>query len=230
MRAADVMTREVKTVTPDTAVSAIVQTLIQHHISAVPVIDADGRMVGVVSEADLLHRPEAGTEERRPWWLDLFADPDARAEAFLKAHGRTAAEVMSRDVEIVQEDTPLDVVAKLFDERRIKRLPVIRGDRLVGIVSRSDLIRTLAEAKQRKPAPRADDLAIKDRFERTVRAAGFASVGAVTLVVEDGRVQLWGVAETAKERAALELAAAEIPGVEDVENHLAVREAFASSL
>ena len=178
----------------------------------------------------MLFRSEAGTEERRPWWLDLFADPDARAEAFLKAHGRTAAEVMSRDVEVVQEDTPLDVVAKLFDERRIKRLPVIRGDRLVGIVSRSDLIRTLAEAKQRKPAPRADDLAIKDRFERTVRAAGFASVGAVTLVVEDGRVQLWGVAETAKERAALELAAAEIPGVEDVENHLAVREAFASSL
>lgn len=230
MRAADVMTRDVKTVAPETTVSEIVQTLIKHHISALPVIDGEGRLVGVVSEADLLHRPEAGTEERRPWWLDLFADPDARAEAFLKAHGRTAAEVMSRDIEVVQEDTPLDVVAKLFDERRIKRLPVIRDSRVVGIVSRSDLIRTLAEPRTETPAPKPDDLAIKDRFERTVRAAGFASVGAVTLVVEDGRVELWGVAETRKEREALELAAAEIPGVESVENHLAVREAFASSL
>ncbi len=224
MKAADVMTRKVQRVTPKTSVAEIVRMLITHRISAVPVVDAQELLVGMVSEADLLHRPETGTEIRRPWWLDLFADPAARAEAFLKAHGRTAEEVMSTDVETIAEDTPLDQVAKRMDERHIKRLPVLRDGRVVGIVARKDLIRSLAEAPREAPPPQLDDLEIRDRFERTARSAGFGSVGSVSVVVVDGRVQLWGLAATLSERKALEVAAAEIPGVRAVENNLAVRD------
>ncbi|MFW5834610.1 MAG: CBS domain-containing protein [Pseudomonadota bacterium] len=225
MQAADVMTRNVASVTPSATVGDIVRLLIERRISAVPVVDEAGKLIGMVSEADLLHRPEAGTEVRRPWWVDLFSSPDQRAEAFLKAHGRTAEEVMSRNVEIVQEDTPLDVVAKLMQERHVKRLPVLRDGKVVGIVARADLIRILATALPAQDTSLVDDMTIKDRFERTAREAGFASVGAVTTVVEDGVVHLWGIAETKAELKALELAAAEIPGVRGVESHLAIRSA-----
>jgi len=223
MKVADVMTRDVATVSRSTPVADIVKLLIAKRISAVPVVGEGGELVGMVSEADLLHRPEAGTEARRPWWLDLFSDPDSRAEAFLKAHGRNADQVMTREVEVVSEDTPLASVAKLMDERRVKRLPVVRDGRVVGIVARSDLIRTLAQPRT-APPPTRDDLAIKDRFLRNIRSAGLASADTVTILVEDSNVQLWGVAESVTERRALELAAAEIPGVRSVENRLALRE------
>lgn len=226
MRASDVMTRAVKSVGPTASVSEIVKLLIANRISALPVVDAQGLLVGIVSEADLLHRAETGTETRRPWWIDLFADPDTRAEAFLKAHGRTAADVMTRDVEAIDPDTPLDVVARRMDERRVKRLPVVRDGKVEGIVARSDLIRALASVAPAAAPVAPDDMAIKDRFEDTARRAGFSSVGSVTVDVRDGRVHLWGIAETRMERHALEVAAAEIPGVAGVENHLAVREAL----
>lgn len=225
MRAADVMTRNVATVTPTTTVGDIVRLLIERRVSAVPVVDGAGKLLGMVSEADLLHRPEVGTEARRPWWIDLFSSPDARAEAFLKAHGRTAEDVMSRNVEIVEEDTSLDVIARLMQERGVKRLPVVRDGKVLGIVARADLIRMLAATPPAQDATIADDMAIKDRFERTAREAGFGSVGAVTVVVENGVVHLWGIAESKTELKALELAAAEIPGVRGVENHLAIRDA-----
>jgi CBS domain-containing protein len=226
MQVADVMTRKVETVSPSTPVKDIVAKLIQHRISAVPVVDAQGLLVGIVSEADLLHRKESGTEIRRPWWLDLFSDPDARAEAFLKAHGRTADEVMTRALEVVDEDTPLDVAAKLMDERHIRRLPVVKEGRVVGIVARADLIRSLARGNERPEAVTTDDLAIKDAIEKNAKAAGLTATGMVTVVVHDGVVHLWGVAETVKERKALEVAAAEIAGVREVDNRLAVREAY----
>ena len=226
MQVADVMTRKVETVTPSAPVKDIVAKLIQHRISAVPVVDAQGLLVGIVSEADLLHRKESGTEIRRPWWLDLFSDPDARAEAFLKAHGRTADEVMTRALEVVDEDTPLDVAAKLMDERHIRRLPVVKEGRVVGIVARADLIRSLAKGNERPEAVTTDDLAIKDEIEKNAKAAGLTATGMVTVVVHDGVVHLWGVAETVKERKALEVAAAEVAGVREVDNRLAVREAY----
>jgi CBS domain-containing protein len=226
MQVADVMTRKVETVSPSTPVQDIVAKLIQHRISAVPVVDGQGLLVGIVSEADLLHRKESGTEIRRPWWLDLFSDPDARAEAFLKAHGRTADEVMTRSLEVVDEDTPLDVAAKLMDERHVRRLPVMKEGRVVGIVARADLIRSLAKRTEPAAGATHDDLAIKDEIEKNAKTAGLTATGMVTVVVHDGVVHLWGVAETAKERKALEVAAAEVDGVREVDNRLAVREAY----
>jgi CBS domain-containing protein len=225
MQVADVMTRKVETVSPSTPVKDIVAKLIEHRISAVPVVDDQELLVGIVSEADLLHRKEVGTDIRRPWWLDLFSDPDARAEAFLKAHGRTAEEVMTRSLEVVDENTPLDVAARLMDERHVRRLPVMREGRVVGIVARADLIRSIAGSGGRSEGASADDLAIKDEIEKNAKGAGLTATGMVTVVVQDGVVHLWGVAETAKERKALEVAAAEVDGVGQVDNRLAVREA-----
>jgi CBS domain-containing protein len=223
MRVDEVMTRDVTTVAPETPVREIARLMVERRVSAVPVVDAAGRLLGLVSEGDLLQRAETGTEERRSWWLDLFADPDARATSFLKAHGRTAAEVMVERLEVAHPDTPLDVAARLMHERRVKRLPVVEDGRLVGIVARADLLRALLQVPEPK-AVSTDDLAIRDRFEATAKVAGLTGVGSVTIVVEDGMVQLWGLASTATERRALELAAAEIPGVRGVENHLAVRD------
>lgn len=224
MRVGELMTQDVITVGPETPVREIARLMVERRVSAVPVVDAGGRLLGLVSEGDLLQRTETGTEERRSWWLDLFADPDARASSFLKAHGRTAAEVMVDRLEVAQPDTPLDAAARLMHERQVKRLPVVEDGRLVGILARSDLLRALLQAPAPKVVRHIDDLAIKDRFEATTKAAGFSGVGSVTIVVEDGMVQLWGLASTATERRALELAAAEIPGVRGVENHLAVRD------
>ncbi len=224
MRVAEIMTRAVKTVRPSTPVQDIVQILIAERISAVPVVNDQDLLVGIVSEADLLHRPETGTELRRPWWLDLFSDPDARAEAFMKAHGRTAQEVMSRGIEFVAEDTPLDVAAKVMDQRRIRRLPVLRDGRVVGIVARADLIRALAAGPLQAVAAAADDDAIEARFEQAIRDAGLSSAGSVTPRVHDGVVELWGVVQTPSERRAFELAAEELAGVKRVDSHLAVRE------
>ncbi len=226
MRASDVMTTEVKTVTPTTSVAEIVKLLISNRISAVPVLSASGKLVGMVSEADLLHRAETGTEARRPWWLDLFTDPAARAEAFLKAHGRTAEDVMTRDVQVIAPDTPLGDVAELMEERRVKRLPVVDQGELVGIVARADLIRVLSRAAPIATSIAVDDLAIKDHFEDAARQAGFGGIGSMTVDVRSGKVHLWGVCESPAERRALEVAAAEIPGVQSVENHLAVRSAY----
>ncbi len=220
----DVMTSDVVTVSPETPVRDIAGLLVDRRISAVPVVTGDGRLIGIVSEADLLQRAETGTERERPWWLDLFVDPDARAEAFLKAHGRTAREVMVEALAVVTPETPLDVAARLMHERRVKRLPVVVDGQLVGILARADLVRGLAATPAPAAGPAPDDVAIKDRFEATAKAAGFSSVGSVTIVVADGVVHLWGLAATATERRALELAAAEIPGVRRVENHLAVRD------
>lgn len=224
MRIADIMTREVITVSPATTVQAIAALLVDREISAVPVVDEAGRLLGIVSEADLLRRSEAPGATERHRWLELFADPDSRAEAFLKAHGRTAADVMTQDLEVATPATTLEEAARLIRERRVKRLPVVEDGRLVGIVARADLLRGLEQRDAAAERPTPDDLAIKQRFEAVARQAGFVSVGAVTVVVQDGVVHLWGLAATATERRALELAAAGIGGVREVRNHLVARD------
>lgn len=224
MLVADVMTRKVETVAPGTAIAEIARIMVEKRISAVPVVDPEGRLLGLVSEGDLLQRVETGTEGRRAWWLDLFVASESRAETFLKAHGRIAADVMVKELVTATADTPLARAAQLMHDRRVKRLPVVEDGRIVGIVARSDLVRALAAAPPPGAAATMDDIAIKDRFEATARKAGFATVGSVSASVENGVVHLWGLAANDAERRALEVAAAGIPGVRGVENHLAVRE------
>ena len=149
MQAKDVMTEGVITVGPDTPIREIASVLLERHISAVPVIDDTGSVIGVVSEGDLIHRPEIGTEARgRAWWLRLFEDNADLAASYSKSHGAKARDVMTRDVISVEESTPLADIAELLETRHIKRVPVTRDGKLAGIVSRANIVRALAASPE----------------------------------------------------------------------------------
>jgi CBS domain-containing protein len=147
MKALDVMVRNVITVKADDQVAEAVKLLAEHDISALPVVDDGNNVVGIISEADLLRRQEIGTEKHRPWWMEAVTPASTLAGAFAKSHGGRVAEVMSTDVVSAAEDTPLGEIATMLERHRIKRVPVLRGGKLVGIVSRSNLIQALASSR-----------------------------------------------------------------------------------
>src|SRR5271166_3108841 len=144
MRATDVMIRDVVTVHPDTDVADAIKLLSEHDVSALPVVDEAGNLVGMLSEADLIHRVEIGTERHRPWWLEAVTGASTLAEEFAKSHGKKVSEIMTSGAISVSEDTPLSEIATLFERKRIKRVPVVKDGKLVGTVSRANLIQALA--------------------------------------------------------------------------------------
>ena len=223
MQAQDVMTANVVTVAPDTPVTEIAKLLLERHISAVPVVSDDGRLLGIVSEGDLIH--ELGQEgAKRSWWLDLVASPQARAEAYLKGYGRLASDVMTREIISVAPETPLPEIARLLEARRIKRVPVLRDGALVGIVSRADLLRGFAVHPTADVG--VDDRELRERLTVELERAGLTWHPYVNIVVSDGVVHLWGIIATREEADALRSAAEGVPGVARVESHLAVRRTF----
>jgi len=188
----------------------------------VPVVDSECRILGIVSEGDLMRRPESGTERRPGWWLELCAGPEELAAEYVKTHGLRAADVMTRKVVTVTGDATLDEIAQLLEERRIKRVPVVDGGRLVGIVSRADLLRGLASrhAQTEAPSP-ADDRAIREKFLQVLAEQRWAQPSNVNVIVTNGTLHLWGTVESEQERRALRIAAETILGVRSVEDHLA---------
>jgi CBS domain-containing protein len=144
MKARDIMRCEVATVGPATPVTEIARLLLERRISGVPVVDAHGKVLGIVSEGDLLRRAETGTEIRRSWWLRLLADNAVLAGEYAKSHGRTAEEIMTRDVVTVTETTPVAEIAALLERRDVKRVPVVHRGKIVGIISRANLLHALA--------------------------------------------------------------------------------------
>jgi CBS domain-containing protein len=215
VQARDIMTSPVVTVGPDAQVDDTARLLLENRISAVPVVDAAGKLLGIVSEGDLMRRAETGTQRRPSWWLALFSDVEAQARAFVKTHARRASEVMTRQVVTVGEDTSLEDIADALEKHRIKRVPVMRGDRLVGIVSRADLLHGLV-ARRDAPAVTADDRSIKDAVVRALEQAQ-VSRRFLNIVVSGGVVRIWGVVETSEELAAVRVAAETAPGVKGVE-------------
>jgi CBS domain-containing protein len=135
MNASDVMVCEVVTVGPEEAVSKAVQLLVDHDISALPVVDGERRVIGILSEADLLHREKIGTEKHRAWWLEAVTPPSVLALDYAKSHGRRVAELMSQDIISANEDTPLSELANILEKHRIKRVPILRDGKLVGIAA-----------------------------------------------------------------------------------------------
>ena len=222
MRAADVMTADVVTVSPDTTVPEIAALLIERHISAVPVLDGD-RLVGIVSEGDLLRRPETDTEAAPSPWLRLFTGPGAVPDRFRKAHGMTAREVMTRNVVTVAPDTTLGEVARLLESKRIKRVPVLDKGRLVGIISRANLLHGLVAGRAAAP-PAADgpglDRQIRAEVQQMLARNAWLERDHVNLVVQDGVVHVWGIVRSGEHRQALNAALRALPGVRSVEDHL----------
>jgi len=220
MQAKDVMTAPAVTVAPETPVEEIAKLLLKRGISAVPVLDAGGRLVGIVSEGDLVRRPEAGTERRPAWWLALLRDGDDRARDYAKSHGRRAADVMTREVVLVDEHATLTSIATLLEKHRIKRVPVLRDGRVVGIVSRANLLHGLPAHPPAAPAA-LDDEALRARVFDEIRRAG-VDTAFVNVVVYGGKLQLWGGVRSPEQHAAARIAAQTLAGARTVEDHLGV--------
>ena len=221
MRAKDIMTVNVVTVTPDTMVPEIAELLLSRNISGVPVVDGKGAVVGVVSEGDLIQRENNGAAGSRhtSWWLRLFGDSSETVGQYIKTHGMRASDVMTRDVQTVDVDTPTGDIARIMAERHIKRVPVLSDGALVGIVSRSNLLRGVV-TRESPVSPSADDRTIKDTILREVNDQDWVTHGTLNVIVSGGVVELWGWVESAQERRALLLLAEGIPGVKRVEDHL----------
>jgi CBS domain-containing protein len=220
MNASHVMTREILSVGPDTTVAEAIRTMLDNRISGLPVIDEAGRLAGVLTEGDLMRRGETGTERQRPRWLEILMGPGRLAGEYVRTHGRKIGEVMTRDVVSVTPDTPLREVVELMERHRIKRVPVLDGDVLVGILSRADLLRALADALEEKPAPTTSDEEIRERILGELAKAAWMPRDGLAITVENGVVDLNGVILDEKERSALRVAAENIPGVRAVEDHL----------
>ena len=232
MRAMDVMTTGVITADPDMSVQAVATLLSERGISGVPIVDTADRLVGIVSEGDLLHRVETGTERvtarSRSWWLDTIASDRELARDYSKSHGRAAKDVMTREVISVTEMTDLAEVAMLLETKRIKRVPVLRDGKLVGIVSRANLVRALAVTKS-DPAVdvTADDRIIRAKLlaelmgQDWCKTQDWFKIWAADVIVRDRVVHFWLAAnQTDEERRALRVAAENIAGVRRVEEHV----------
>jgi CBS domain-containing protein len=226
MLAKDVMTRDVITITPEMPIVDVANLLLSRKISAVPVVDGEGRLIGIVSEGDLIHRSEIGTEPHHTWWHNFFAGREQQAVEFMKVHGVQARHVMTREVATAREDTPLAEVVDMFDRFGVNRVPIVRDDRLVGIISRSDVLRPLAALKRRSPEADKSDAQIRAELEKVLREAVWATVtsisSSINFEVDGGIVRMTGIVGSEAEREALCIAAEGIPGVKAVQAELAL--------
>ena len=222
MQAKDIMTTTVITVGPSEKVAAIAKLLYQNHISAVPVVNDQNHLLGIVSEGDLLHRQELGTEKRRSWWLTFFSSADERAKDYIKSHALCAEDIMTHKLISVSEDTELGRIAELLERHRIKRVPVVREGRLVGIVSRANIIQALAVRGAAVPEQQtvADDREIREQLLKTIKKEIGLVGNTVNIIVENGVVHLWGLLESAEQRKAIVVAAQTMTGVREIDNRL----------
>jgi len=225
MKAADVMATNVITVGPDTPVAKIAEVLLANRISAVPVVNKKGVLVGIVSEGDLIHRVEAGTERHRSWWLDLLTGRETLAHEFVMSHARKAVDVMTRPVISVTPDTPLGEVASLLEKHRIKRVPVAVNGKVIGIVSRANLIQALVNLGRAKATETSvDDLTLHSNILEQLRSKPWIDPSTINVVVNGGTVELWGIVTSEAEKNAIRVAVEVTPGVRQVANKLVVEQ------
>ena len=219
MKAHDVMTWGAITVKPDESVTRAVQLMLQNKISGLPVVDDKGEFVGIVTEGDFLRRGELGTQRQRPRWLEFLLGPGRLAAEYVQASGQKVAQVMTPEVKTIAPETPLEEIVRLMEHHRVKRLPVVQDGKLVGIVSRADLLHALGSvARDLEPAA-GDDATIRERIIAECAKQRWAPH--INVVVQDGVVSLWGVITDDRARDAFMVAAENVPGVKGVHDHLA---------
>jgi CBS domain-containing protein len=222
MRARDVMVSPVVTVKPSSSVQEAAKILLARRISALPVVDNDGKLVGIVSEGDLMHRVEAETERPRSWWLHIVSGNGTLATEYAKAHARKVGDVMTREVVTASPETPLSEIAVLLEEHGIKRVPIVENGQLVGLVSRANLIQAVANPRTHLEVP-LSDAKIRDNLLTHLRSQPWAHTGLLNVSVTDGVVDLWGMTYSDVERKAIRIAAETTAGVRAVNDHLAGR-------
>jgi len=230
MIASDVMTRNVISVRPEATVAEAVELMLERGISGLLVVDDAGCLVGIVTEGDLLRRDELGTERRRSWWLRLIASPGRQAASFTRTHGRKVADVMTHDVIGVDVAAPLEQIVTLMEEHRIKRVPVLQDNSVVGVVSRADLLRALAVAARERREIAADDRTIRERILDTLTKETWAPKTTLNITAVNGVVDLWGTIGNDQERRAICIIAENTPGVKKVLDHLVFVEPYTGTV
>ena len=219
MKAKDVMTAEVLTVTEDTSVLEAIRLMLQRRISGLPVVDASGALVGMVTEGDLLRRVELGTERQHTRWIAFLAGPGRQADEYARTHGRKVRDVMTREVHTVPEHASLTDALDSMERYRIKRVPVMRGQRMIGIVTRSNLLRAIAGLAQAARPETADDATIREKLVAELKKQPWAPTATVDVAVANGVVTFSGAILDERQRDALRVAAENIAGVKRVEDH-----------
>jgi CBS-domain-containing membrane protein len=220
MNARDVMSRNVISIAPDATVLQAAQMMLKHHISGLPVVDKD-KLVGIVSEGDFLRRQETKTQRRRSRWLEFLMGPGRMAEEYTRTHGSRVSEVMTTDLQTTTEDTSLEDIVRLMEKHRIKRVPVMRGAKMVGIITRANLMHAMVGLARGAKPVKASDAAIREQLMKIMQEQTWAPTAMVDVQVHDGVVELWGTILDERQRDALKVAAENIAGVKAVKDHLA---------
>jgi CBS domain-containing protein len=225
MKAADVMVTNVITVGPDATVQEVAGILLTNRISGVPVIGAGGELIGIVSEGDLMRRAEAGTGRRRPWWLSVLTGREVLAGEYVKEHSRKVADVMTPRVVTATPDTPLQDIATTLEKNGIKRVPIVKDGKVIGIVSRANLLQALASLPKNGADAEPSDSAIRDDVMARLQAEAWTRPSLVNVIVNEGTVELWGIVDSQTEKRAVRVAAEVTPGVRAINDNLVIRPA-----
>lgn len=219
MRAYQIMARQLVTVGPETSMVDAADTMMRHHISGLPVVNSSGKLIGIVSEGDFIRRVEIGTQRKRGRWLELLTARGRIASDYVRERGRKVGEIMTPNPVTVVEDTPLEDIVRTIERDNVKRLPVVRGDQLVGMVTRSDLVRAVATLARDVPGPSADDDQIQSAIIAAIRETRWSPCR-FNVIVRDGIVHLGGIVTDERCRQAAIVAAENVPGVRQVHDEL----------
>ena len=223
MKASDVMVTNVITVDAGACVQDVAGVLLDCRISAVPVVEPNGKLVGIVSEGDLMRRAEAGTGRTRPWWLGLPVGKEVPATEFVKENSGKVVDVMTRDVVTAGPETPLSTIANLLEKTAVKRVPIVEAGKVVGIVSRANLLQALASSdKQTEVSTPINDSKVREKVLKQLSAGPWTRRPSINVSVQDGTVELWGIVDSASEKNALRMAAEVTPGVRAVNDNLLI--------
>ena len=229
MIAADVMTHPVLSVAPDAPLSQAIRLMTDHHVSGVPVVAGGGDLVGILTEGDMLRRPETCTEGEKPGWLLSFLLPGRVADKYIQTHSRRVSEVMTQEVLTVPATAPLSDVVHLMRRHHVKRLPVMQDGRMVGIVSRADVVRQVGAALASTPNSAAD-AAILAAINDAVNKEPWAPGKMVSISVKDGIVGLDGCVYDLRERDAMGVLAENTAGAKRVENRIVCIEPYSGTV
>jgi CBS domain-containing protein len=229
MKASDVMVSNVVTVGPDASVQDVANILLHNRISAVPVVGADGEILGIVSEGDLINRPETKAAHRKSWWLEALTSKETSAADYVRSHSHKVSDVMTHNVITASPETSVSEVAALLERNRIKRVPIVENKKLVGIVSRANLLQGLAGLKDKIPQTQPSDSAIRNEIMRKLTNERWTRPALLTVTVQNGTVNLWGIVDSEIEKKAVHVLAEVTPGVREVDDNLIVGAVFGYS-
>lgn len=229
MKARHIMVMNVITVSPEASVREVANILLSNRISALPVVNERGALLGIISEGDLTRRAEQDTDYRRSWWLQVFTakSKEALAKEYVKSHARKVKDLMTRAVITAGPTTPLRKIAALLEKNRIKRVPIVAKGKVVGIVSRANLIQALASLRKEIESSTTSDSMIRKRIMGQFKSEQWSRRSILNATVQDGKVKLWGIVASEAEKEAARVAAELVAGVRAVENNVIVQPAIA---